>query len=76
MHTASLSSHEVPPQNNPFRGTQRTNPEKLHFQRPKSGPQNYGQSSGTFNSAKNRLLGGQEITLPGALIQKPQEDFS
>ena len=69
----SLAPQDMTPPRNPFAGTKRTG---LAFQRSKSGPQNYGQSSGNFSAAKNRLLGGQPNTLPGVPAEKPQEQNS
>ena len=64
----SLAPQDVE-RKNPFKGTHR-------FLRSKSGIQNYGQSSGNFSAAKNKLLGGQSNTLPGVPAEKPQEQNS
>ena len=62
----------APQEHNPFEGTKRSD----KFLRSKSGTQNYGQSSGNFNAAKNKLLGGQPNTLPGVPSERPQEQNS
>jgi len=63
----SLAPQDMTPPRNPFKGI---------YRRSKSGPQNYGQSSGTFSAEKNRSLGGQPGTLPGVPSERPQEQNS
>ena len=63
----SLAPQDMTPPRNPFKGI---------YRRAKSGSQNYGPSSGTFSAEKNRSLGGQPNTLPGQLMERPQEQNS
>lgn len=74
-----LQTPSIP--SNPFQGIRRAGQAKRaqnfeKYQNSKSGPQNYGQSSGSFSGAKNQSLGGQAGTLAGSMRQGPQEKFS